>query len=101
MVSLIPTPFLALAAPSSFAVGAGTLDRVVKDVTTVRTSGSSQSDLNRHPCWKLVVCHLRNRRCRENVHSAIAFVREVISKECGFSANHDDGRGHFEFLKSL
>ncbi|YCH06040.1 hypothetical protein ACTAQJ_12965 [Arthrobacter sp. alpha11c] len=49
MVSLIPTPFRARAAPKDLAVGGGTLARVASDVTTVRTSGRNQSAGNRQP----------------------------------------------------
>lgn len=93
MVSLMPTPFLALAAPRDFAVGAGTVEAVAKLLTTVRTSGKNQSALNRHPCSKLAVCQRRRRRCRENVQSAIGGVRNlVIPEQCVGPLIHDDAR---------
>ncbi|MFJ6452757.1 hypothetical protein [Paenarthrobacter sp. NPDC091669] len=45
------TPFLARAAPSDFAAGAGTDALAASDVTTVRTSGKNQSAWNRQPVW--------------------------------------------------
>ncbi|WP_310202738.1 hypothetical protein [Paenarthrobacter nitroguajacolicus] len=43
MVSLMLTPFLARAAPSDLAAGAGTVELAASEVTTVRTSGRNQS----------------------------------------------------------
>ncbi|MET3368161.1 UNVERIFIED_CONTAM: hypothetical protein ABIE34_001394 [Jeotgalibacillus campisalis] len=49
MASLIPTPFVARAAPSNFALHAGIAVPVASDVTIVRTSGTNQSARKRHP----------------------------------------------------